>query len=213
MSDMLDDVRSRWGVGQSPALIGALVLALVALAVGTLAVISYLIAGDDEPSQKFDAQVWFALALPLAFGAAALFVLVRLQSGPLRGEAGAQDWQGYLVLNGFAVVFALLGLIKGFDESFEALDAWFSYSVVFSFLALGLAAVARPVPATVAGTSASVVGLAAVGIAVVILLIGTLQGRSDDFSTYAQGISLQRAGFVLMILAFAWFSGMRKAEA
>lgn len=213
VSDMLEDVRTRWGVGQSPALIAALVLAAAAVAIGTLATISYLIAGDDEISQKFDAQVWFSLAIPLSLGAAALLVLVRLQSGAPREETAAQDWQGYLVLNGLVVVFALLGLFKGFDESFEAMDAWFSYSAVFAFLTLGLAAIARPVPANLGGTNGSVAGLAAVGIGVVVLLIGTLQGRSDDFSTYAQGISLQRAGFVLMLLAFAWFLGMRKAEA
>jgi hypothetical protein len=210
---MIADARSRWGVEQSPVLIAALVLAAAALFFGTLAVISYLTAGDDEFFQKFDAEVWFSLAIPLSLGSAALLVLVRLQSGAPRAEAGAQDWQAFLVVGTLSLIFTLLGLYKGFDEGFDAMDAWFSYSIIFAFLTLGLAVIARPVPPAMGTTGSSLIGLGVVGLGVLILVIGSIQGRSDDASTYLQGLSLQRAGLILMVLAFAWFSGMRKAEA
>jgi hypothetical protein len=209
---MITDVRSRWGVEQSPVFIAMLVMAAAAILFATVAVTSGLIAGDDEFEQRFDASVWFQLATPLAIGAAALCVLLRWQSGPTRGEAHREDQTFLYALMGLSLIWALLGVFKGFDEGLDAADYWFSYSLVFALLAVGFAALARPTPAVLGTVNSVSFGLGWVGLGVVLALIGTIQGRSNDFSTFASGIALQQAGLVLMTLALAWFLGLRPAS-
>lgn len=208
----LAEMRKRWGVKQTPYFTTALALAAVALAVGTLAVISYLIAGDTDTEQKLDAQAWFSLSIGLSIGAAAVMILVRLQSGAPAAAADKQDWQFALVILGFAAIFSLLGLFKGFDKGLDALDAWFSYATLFAFLAVGFFALSRPTPAALGGLKAPVIGVIVIAVGVLLLLIGTMQARSNDFSTYASGLAFERFGQVLMLVALAWFLGLRSAE-
>lgn len=205
---VVDDLRERLGVERSPYFLAGLGFALIALVIGSLAVASYLTAGSGEIDQKFDAQVWFTLATGAAIACTALLVYVRLQSGGPPAVT-QQNLQISLGLLGLTLVWTLLGLYKGLDEGIDAVDAWMSYAGVFAFLAIGWYAVARPTPNVLAGVPAATIGLVAIGVASAMLVIGLVQGRSDDFSTYVTGITWQRGGVVLMLLAFAWFAGMR----
>jgi hypothetical protein len=209
VSEMLGDVTSRWGVERGPVLIAALVLAVVALLAGTYAEITGLTADNGE--SQADASAWFYMALPMAFGAAALLLLARLEAGPPTRSAATQDQQALYVIGGFSLGFTVMALIKGFDKGLDAESFWWDYAFLFALFAIGLAAVARPVPAAVNGIASRMIGLVVIGVGAVFAVIGALQGQSNDFSTYSMGVTLEDAGFVLMVLSFAWFLGMRKS--
>ena len=81
-SDALGDLRDRLGLEQSGILLAAVVLAGVAFLAATIGLIVYTTA--DGGGANFDGQVTLQLALGAAIGSAALFVLVRNQSGPRR---------------------------------------------------------------------------------------------------------------------------------
>jgi hypothetical protein len=202
----------RWGVEQSPVLIVALVLAAVALLAGTVAVISLLLADVDEFDQKDDAHVLFYLAIPLALGAAALMAHLRLKAGAPESKPAIHDQRIAYGLFGLSVVFALLSLFKGFDESLSAEAAWYDYSQLFAFFALGMAIISRPIPRALGSIDASMIGLIAVGIAVVFGVIGGIQARSGSFSTYAMGVTMEDGALIAATLALAWFLGMRRAS-
>ena len=208
----LADVAKRWNVEQSPILIAALAMLGVALAVGTYAIITSLLAGDTDFEARSDAQALFLFAIPLSVGASALMAYLRLQAGPLSGEPDEQDRQFMYVLYGFSIAFMLPMLFKGFDEGLEAETAWYYYAQLFAFFALALCLIAKPVPSQMGTTSSSMIGLIAVGVAVVAGAIGVIQGMSSDFSSFAIGVTLEDAALVLMTLSLAWFLGMRRAE-
>jgi hypothetical protein len=212
---MLADVGSRWGVAQGPIFIAAIIMAALAVLLSTIGVISFLTAGDGETLQKFDAEVWFWVATGLAIGAAAFCILLRLQGKELTGapDPSGPDLPAGLVLQGLTLAFIVAMLIKGFDESFDAVFAWASYAEIFAVLAIAWFVITRPTPKALAGLDASVVGMGAVAAALVVLVIGLFQGRSEDFSTYVQGVAFLRGGIVVMLLAFAWFIGMRREAA
>jgi hypothetical protein len=179
------------------------------------AVTSYLIAGDADTLQKLDAATWLQLARGLAIGGAALLVLARWQSPSQRSPADRPnpDLTIGLGIAAFAGLFSLLGLFKGLDESFDAQNAWFNFALIFAFLAAGWFAISRPVPPNVGTLAAHAVGIGLVVAGVIALVIGQIQGLSEDFSTYVSGLSFQGVGTVAMILALAWFLGMRPRTA
>jgi hypothetical protein len=206
-----DETLDRWGVDQTPVLIGGLVLAVIAVLVSSYAVTTYLTAGDSDFLQKLDSQVWMRFALGLAIAGAALLVLARWQSplsGAVSGERN-QDLTIGFVLAGMTVAFALAGLFKGFDESFEATDAWFAYANVFAVVTLGWFAISRPVPSAIGTLSSATLGIGAIVVGVITLIIGQIQGLSEDNSTYISGLAFQGIGTVAVILALGWFLGLR----
>ena len=206
-----DATLERWGVEQTPVLIGGLVLAVIAVLVSSFAVTTYLTAGDADFLQKLDAQVWMRFALGFAIAGAALLVLARWQSpfsGAVSGERNPDLTVGF-VLSGMTVAFSVAGLFKGLDESFEATDAWFSYANVFAVVTLGWFAISRSVPATIGTISTMTLGIAAVVVGIITLIIGQIQGLSEDNSTYISGLAFQGVGTVAVILALGWFLGLR----
>jgi hypothetical protein len=209
---MLSDLRLRWGLEQSPVFTGALVLAGLALVLGTIAVIMFLIAGDTDLGQKDDAFAMFAVAIPAAVGAAGLLTYLRLEAGPLSGDVHPQDRNIGFVIFGFSLVFTLLMLYKGLDEGLDAETAWYYYALLFAFFAMGFCLIAKPIPAILGGIASSMIGLIGVAVGIIFAVIGALQYRSDDFSAYAMGYSMIDAAFVVMLLVLAWFLGMRRAE-
>lgn len=212
LSQLLADAAGRWGVDKrSPVFTAAAALFTLAFLIGTFALFNLLRAGSDEFDQKSDAAVMFNLALALALGFAALAVLSRLEGGIPAGEPASQDQRIFLAACGLIVVFTLLSLYKGLDESLDAASAWYRYALLFTFFAMGFAFLTRPTPATVGSLSSRIIGLVAVGVSVIFGVVGMIQGRSDDFSTFAMGVTLGDAAIVLAGLAFAWFLGMRKA--
>jgi hypothetical protein len=82
---------------------------------------------------------------------------------------------------------------------------------VFAFFTIGWLAVSRPVPETIGTLKAPMLGLIVLGVAAVALVIGQIQGLSEDNSSYLSGISFQHLGIVGMLLAFGWFLGLRPA--
>ena len=211
----LNAMRERWGVEQTPVLLAGLLLTALALLAGSLGVTSYLIAGDDEFLQKLDAQVWLRLALGLAFGGAALLVFARWQSPRLRVATGEKnpDLNIGFVLGGLTLVFAFAGMIKGLDESFDATNAWFGYAYVFAVVTIGWFAISQPVPDAVGTVSASAIGLGLVAAGVIALVIGQVQGMSEDNSTFISGLAFQGLGTVAVLLALGWFLGLRPRDA
>ncbi len=205
---MLNETLERWGVQQSGVLIAAAALFAVAFLVGTLANISYLTAGDGDQLQKFDAQVWFTLALGAAIGALVLLLLVRWQSGPT-AETAERDLQVGVAIGALALLFCLLGLFKGFDDSFDAQDSWLRYALIYAFLAAGWLAISRPIPAAVGTVGSAMAAIVAVGVAGAVLVIGQFMGLSEDYSRYVSGVSLQSVGIVVMVLAVAWVLGLQ----
>jgi hypothetical protein len=198
-------------VQQSPVFIAAIGMAVLAFAVGTLGAISLLSAGSGEDLQKLDAEVWLWLGFGLAIASAGVCLLLRLQANPPAGtaEGPSQDRSIGLALLGLTMAFVLLALFKGFDESPDAVLGWTYYADIFAFLAIAWFVIARPTPAMLGGLDSTVIGLGAIAVAAVALLIGLVQGRSEDYSTYVQGLALLRSGIVIALLAFAWFAGMR----
>jgi hypothetical protein len=195
-------------------LIAGLSMALIGLLISIPAVFSYLTAGDADTLQKLDAATWLQLARGLVIGGAALLVLARFQAPADGGPVGwpNPDLTIGLGIAGFAGLFSLLGLFKGLDESFDAQNAWFLFAIIFAFLAIGWFAISRPVPQTVGTLATPMIGIVLVAVGVIALVIGQIQGLSEDFSTYVSGLSFQGVGTVAMLLAFAWFLGMRREE-
>lgn len=210
---MLGDLRSRWGLEQTPLFTAALILAGLALVIGTIAVIMFLIAASDDGGQKNDAYSLFSIALPAALGAAGLLAYLRLETGPLSGEVHSQDRMIGFGINGFCLLFILLMLYKGLDESLAAESAYYYYALLFAFFALGFSVIAKPTPAALGGMASAMIGFVGIGVAMVLAVIGAIQYRSDSYSTYAMGATFLDAAFVIVALIFAWFLGMRKASA
>jgi hypothetical protein len=208
---MLGDLRSRWGIEQSPAFSAVLVMWAVAFAVGTFSVISWLTAGDGDFEQQSDASVSAFFSVVVAVGAAALLAYLRADAGRLEGEAHQQDQRLFYALCGLSIIFLLLSLFKGLDESLDAEAAWYHYSLLYALFALGFALIAKPTPAALGGLATEIVAYVAVGLAMLFGVVGVIQGRSNDFSTYSMGVSLLDAAFVLVTLALAWFLGLRRA--
>lgn len=204
----LAEVRERLGVQQTPFLVAAVVLALAAFAVSTIAHIIYLTA--DGGDTWFDMQVTLQLGQGAALIAAALLVLVRWQAGP-RGKVdpAGPDLKIALGVAGLIAAFCLVGLFKAFDESWEAQDSWFSYARVYAILLVGWLVVARPVPETIGTMASTMIGLIALGVAAVTLIIGEFMGISNDFSTYVNGVAFQNLGTVAVIMALGWFLGLQ----
>jgi hypothetical protein len=211
VSDVIDQTLERWNVARSGILIAAFVLALLAFLVATFANISYLSAGDIDSNQKFDAQIWFNLALGAAIAAAALLILVRWQSGrPGAASMDSPDFRVGMAMAGLVALFCLAGLFKGFDDSFDAQDSWFNYARVFAFLTIGWLVISRPIPQAVAGMSSVTIGLLIVAVGAGALVLGQFMGLSDDFSTFVTGVSFQSLGVVAMFLALGWFLGLER---
>lgn len=211
LSQMVADAAGRWSVDRRSPVFGA-VAALFALAflIGTVALFNLLRADPGEFDQKSDAAVMFNLALALSLGFAALSLLLRLEGGIPSGDPAPQDQRIFFGMSGLIVAFTLLSLFKGLDESLSAESAWFRYALIFSFLAMGFAAITRPTPGMVGAVASRTIGLVVVGLSVIFGIVGLIQGRSADFSTFAMGVTLGDAAIVLAGLAFAWFLGMRK---
>ncbi|HUF52248.1 MAG TPA: hypothetical protein VMR52_00555 [Dehalococcoidia bacterium] len=209
---LLTDARSRWGVEQSPVFTAALVLAAAAFVLGTIAVILFLVAASDDPGQRDDAFAMFSVAIPAAIGAAALLAYLRLEAGTLSGPVHSQDRMIGFAIYGLCLVFTLLMLYKGLDESLSAETGWYYYALLFAFFALGFNIIARPVPAVLAGVASAMIGFVGIAVAMVVAVIGALQYRSDDFSTYAMGYTLIDAALIVALLSIAWFLGMRRVD-
>lgn len=206
---LLNETRERWGVeASSPTFIAALLMAALAFLIGTYAVISYLIADLGEVRQKLDAAIWLQLASGAGIGAAALLVLERWRSSTVPADSRGLDLRVGLAICALVLIFVLLGLFKGQDESQDAMDAWMSYAQLFAILAIGWFAISRPIPLEVMSLPSVVIGMGAVAVGLILLLIGTLQARSDDFSSFVSGLSFQGAGIALMLLALGWFLGL-----
>jgi hypothetical protein len=209
---MLGDFRSRWRIEQTPAFTAVLILWAVAFVVGTYSVISWLTAGDGDFEQQSDASVSAFFSVVLAVGAAALLAYVRMDAGRLEGGAHQQDQRLFYGLCGLSIIFLLLSLFKGLDESLDAEGAWYHYSLLYALFALGFALVAKPTPSALGGLAPEMIAYIAIGLAVIFGAIGAIQGRSNDFSSYSMGVSLLDAAFVLVTLSLAWFLGMRRTE-
>lgn len=204
------DVRRRWGVENSNIFLAAAVMAVIAFLISTIAGPSLVAADAEAFNRRFDNAVWLQLAFGLALGAAALAVLIRWQSGPPeRSEASQLDFRIGAGLAGVTLVFVLLGLIKGFDGSFDGVDAWFRYANVYAMLVLAIFAISRPVPSQFGGTESTLVGLGAVGVSVVVLVIGQFMGLSDKNDTFVNGLAFQNLGVTLLTLSLAWFLGLQ----
>jgi hypothetical protein len=209
---MASDATSRWSVDRSsPVFTAAAALFALAFLIGTLALFNYLRADFNEFNQKSDAAVLFNLSLALGLGSAALALLARLEGGIPAGDVAPQDQRIFFAICGLILAYTAVSLFKGLDESLDAQSAWYRYALLFTFFAMGFAALTRPTPSMVGSVSARTVGLVVVGVAVIFAIFGMIQGRSDDFSTFAMGVSFSDAGIVLAGLAFAWFLGLRKA--
>ncbi len=210
---ILQDARERWNVAQTPYLSGALALAGLALLVGTLAHISYLISGTEEIWQQAHDAMWETLAQGLAFASAVVALLVRRRSGPTyEADVRGPDFRVAMVLVAITVLFALVGTVLGMGSRFAASNSWLHYSQMFAFLALAYLIISKPVPASFGRFSSAMIGLAVVVAAVTVLVVGQASGMSKTNNSFYGGIAWQATGLVVVTLALGWFLGMEPEE-
>ncbi len=203
-------VRERWGVADSQIFLAALGMAVLAFLISTVTGPSLVAAGDDAFGRRIDNAVWLQLAFGLAVGSAALAVYIRYEAGPPRASTDSDiDFKVVAGLAGLTLVFALLGLFKGFDGSFDGADSWFRYANVYAAIVVAGFAISRPVPRELGTTPSTRIGVGAVGVAGAMLVIGLIMGLSNDADTFATGVALQAAGTVLVIVSLGWFLGLR----
>jgi hypothetical protein len=200
-------IRSRLGLQQSTTLTAAAVLALAAVIISTYAHIRYLTTKSVDT--QLDSQVIFSLALGCAIAAAALAVLLRWQAGPLpRAEADSPDLKFAALLGVITGAFVFVGFILGQGARLEASDSWFRYALVFAFLTTAWLTISRPVPARFATGNGATPVLAALGVALLLLVVGTVIGQSDKFDTWVKGLSWQQLGTVPIVLLLGFFLGL-----
>jgi hypothetical protein len=205
------DVRKRWKVEHSNVFIAALAMAVLAFLISTIAGPSLVAAGDDAFDRRIDNGVWLQLAFGLALGAAALCILIRWESGPPEMTADTEriDFRVGAGLAGVTLLFMLLSLFKGFDGSFDGVDSWFRYAMVYAALVVAIFAISRPIPPTIGGTTSTMVGQVAIGIGAALLVIGQFMGLSNSNDTFVNGLAFQSVGIILMILSLGWFLGLQ----
>jgi hypothetical protein len=210
VASIIADTRRRWGVENNNIFLAAAVMAVIAFLISTVAGPSLVAADAEAFNRRIDNSVWLQLAFGLALGAASLAVLIRWQSGPPeRSGASQMDFRIGAGLAGVTLVFVLLGLIKGFDGSFDGVDSWSRYANVYAMLVLAVFAISRPVPSRLGGTESTLVGLVAVCVSVAGLVIGQFMGLSDQNDTFVNGLAFQNLGVILMTLSLAWFLGLQ----
>jgi len=207
----LAEVRERWGLEGTPFFIGVIVLAAAAILIGTIAHISYLTAGSDEVTKQLDDGVWLTTAGALAFGALVVAILVRYDAPrtPPPPDMQSTDFRIGLALAGLTVLFALIGAILGMSGRAEAADSWEKYAAIFAFVGATWFVLSQPVPEMIGATKATTIGLVVGVVALVMLLIGQLQGLSNSYDTYIGGVSWQAMAISVIILDLGWFLGMQ----
>lgn len=207
----LAEARERWGIEPSPFFIAIAVLAVLSLLIGSVAHASYLTAGADEVDKQFDDAVWLTTAIALALGALILSVFVRYEAtrSPVAADTKSIDFRIALGIAALALLWALLGVIVGMSGRFEAAESWTRYSAVFSFLGAAWLALSQPVPAMLGTTKATTIGIGVLGVALVMLLIGQIQGMSNSYDSYVGGLAWQAMSISVLTLALGWFLGMQ----
>lgn len=207
----LAEVRERWGLEATPFFIGVMVLAAAAILIGTIFHILYLTAGSTDVNKHLDGGVWLTSATALAFGALVVAILVRYDSprSPPPPDMQSTDFRTGLAISGVTVLFALLGAILGMSGRAEAAGSWEKYAAMFAFVSATWFVLSQPVPEMIGATKATTIGLIVAAVALVMLLIGQIQGLSNSYDTYIGGISWQAMAISVVVLDLGWFLGMQ----
>ena len=211
VQQMLAEVRARWGIQQTPYFVGVMVLAGLALLIGTIAHISYLTAGSTDANKQLDDGVWLTMATALAFAAAVLALVVRREAGPppRASDARNPDFRIALGLAGMTILFAFVGVVIGMNGRVDAALSWERYAQIFAFFALGWLIISRPVPEVMGTVNSITVGFIAGGAILVALVIGQIMGLSHNNDSYTGGISWQALAISALVLLLGWFLGMQ----
>lgn len=211
LQQYLGELRERWGLEATPFFIGVVVLAGLAVALGTIAHIILLTAGDSDASKHFDYPVWLTTAGGFAFIALVVAVLVRREGPgtPPPPDMQSIDFRVGVAIGGLAALFALIGTVLGMGGHFEAAESWERYAAIFAFLSATWLILSQPVPELIGTTKATTIGLVVAAVAIVMLLIGQVQGLSNSYDTYVGGISWQAMAISIIVLDLGWFLGMQ----
>ncbi len=211
VQQVLADARARWGIQQTPYFVGAILLAGLALLIGTIAHISYLTASSSAVNKQLNDAVWLTTANALALAAAVLSLVVRREAvaPPPASDARNPDFRVGLGLIGMTILFAFVGVVVGMSGRFDAALSWERYAQIFAFFTLGWLIISRPVPAALVTVSSISLGFVTGGAILVAVAIGQVMGLSNSNDTYTGGISWQALAVSALVLELGWFLGMR----
>jgi hypothetical protein len=208
----LTQMRERWGLDATAYFTATLILAGLAIVLGSIAHAVLLTAGENDFDKQSDFSVWLTTANALALASLVTAVLVRnnARSDPVETDVRSLDFRIALGLAALTIIFALIGVILGMDGRGTASGSWERYASLFAFVEATWLALSKPVPALVGSVKAETVGMIAGVVAIVMLLVGQIQGLSNDVDSFFGGIAWQAMAVSILLLDLGWFLGMRR---
>lgn len=205
--DALTSAGERWGVVTPLWLLAAAALAALAILIVTIAHIAYLVA--DDGLEQAHAAIWQVFASVLVLGCVGALFLARAEAEGKGTRFESTDLGIAVGLSAATGLFALISLVLGLDDRFDAMDSWGSFAQVWAFAALACLLVSRPVPPEWPMRRGEVVGLGLFAGAAFSALIGVATGMGDDFGAFTSGATWLTLATVLAILGVGWLAGVR----